>query len=276
MRSDFSGMLVIRDRAIVPRRKAPGKQRIVEMMLEKSVQKKQVRYAAPRRTGRCLSCGTTDMKPGRRYCSTECRQQITWVLSLAKGLLRTFNARYAAFSFTADYVVLDVLPVWTNGISRFIGRRTPGQKPAKDLKDLILESGEEWYGLLDRKHSKSLASLRLLKENHSPHLDPECIRPARKNRPRLSRLESECLRILKVEREVLSSGSCTSVIKTAYKRLAKRHHPDMGGDAETFKRLNEAHQQMLMWAENPQYTCRKALLDSWSYDGSTNRWAPPL
>lgn len=199
-----------------------------------------------------------------------------WVLSLSKGLLRTFNARYAAFSFTADYVVLDVLPVWTNGISRFIGHRTPGQKPAADLKSLILESGEEWYTLLNERNSKSVASLRLLHHNHKPHLNPESIKPAKKSRPRLSKLENDCLKLLKIERDVLSSKTCASTIKRAYKRLAKQHHPDMGGDEETFKRLNDAHQQMLMWAENPQYTCRKALLDSWSYDGSTNRWAPPL
>jgi len=246
------------------------------MMLEKVVQKKVTRYPAPRRTGQCLACGTTDIKPGRRYCTKECRQQITWVLSLSKGLLRTFNARYAAFSFTANYVALDILPVWTNGISRFVGPRTPGQKPAVDLKNLILESGREWYGLLDRRNSRSFASLRLLQENHSPHLDPERIKPAKKSRPRLSKQEKDCLKILKIGREVLSSRSCASEIKTAYKRLAKRHHPDMGGDEEAFKRLNDAHQQMLMWAENPQYTCRKALLGYWSYDGATNRWAPPL
>jgi predicted nucleic acid-binding Zn ribbon protein len=246
------------------------------MMLEKVSGKKSVRYAAPRRTGRCLSCGTTDMKRGRRYCSEECRDQMRWVLSLSKGLLRAFNARYAAFFFSADYVVLDVLPVWKTGISRFIAHRRPGRKPAADLKNLILESGEEWYGHLDRKNSKSVASLRLLQDNHNPHVDPRSIKPSHRSRPRLSKDENDCLKLLKIEREVLSSEGCESTIKKAYKRLAKRYHPDMGGDEEIFKRLNEAHQQMLLWVENPQYTCRKALQDSWSYDGATSRWTPPL
>ena len=30
-------------------------------------------------------------------------------------------------------------------------------------------------------------------------------------------------------------------IKQAYKRLAKEHHPDLGGDPEQFKRINEAY-----------------------------------
>jgi hypothetical protein len=65
-------------------------------------------------------------------------------------------------------------------------------------------------------------------------------------------------------------------IKAAYKKLAKIYHPDVGGDTEKFKRLNEAHQQMLLWAKNPQFISRKALVSCWSYDSSTNRWAPPL
>ncbi len=31
------------------------------------------------------------------------------------------------------------------------------------------------------------------------------------------------------------------VINRAYKKLAKSHHPDMGGDMETFKEINTAH-----------------------------------
>jgi hypothetical protein len=58
--------------------------------------------------------------------------------------------------------------------------------------------------------------------------------------------------------------------------LAKIYHPDVGGDAEKFKKLNEAHVQMVSWAEHPQFTAKKALLDCWSYDGLTNKWAPPL
>ena len=46
--------------------------------------------------------------------------------------------------------------------------------------------------------------------------------------------------------------------------------------AEGIKKLNDAHQQMLSWAQDPQFTSRKTLIDCWSYDGSTNRWSPPL
>ena len=235
-----------------------------------------VRHSTPTKTLRCLSCGTDKIKPGRRYCSKECRQQISWVLSLSKGLLKTFNARYAAFSFTNKHVTLDILPVWSKGISRFVCRRTPENKPAEDLKNLILQSGKEWHHLVNNNTSKSFASLYLLKKNHKKDIDPESVKPLRKARLRLSKIENKCLKILQLDRKDLSSDGHLSKIKSAYKRMAKLYHPDMGGDEERFKQLNEAHRQMLLWAENPQFTSRKALPDCWSYDGSTSRWSPPL
>ena len=216
------------------------------------------------------------MKSGRRYCSLECRDQMLWVLSLSKGLLISFNARYAAFSFDHNFVVLDVLPVWSQDISRFLCRRAGGKKPAEDLKNLILQSGNEWYRLVHNRTSKSYASLVLLKKNHKKDINPKSIRPDKKVKPRLSRFERECLKLLELQIEELFSESNVAKIRSAYKRLAKVYHPDLGGDAEKFKKLNAAHQQMLLWAENPHFTLRKALLDCWSYDGATNRWSPPL
>jgi hypothetical protein len=169
-----------------------------------------------------------------------------------------------------------VLPVWSKGISRFICRRIRENKPAEDLKNLILQSGEEWYNLVENRTSKSFASLFLLSKNQNEKIDPNRIKPLNKSRLRLSKAEKSSLKILQLEREDLSRDGNIDKIKSAYKRMAKRHHPDMGGDEERFKELNNAHKQMLLWAENPQYTSRKALQNCWSYDGVTNRWTPPL
>ena len=40
----------------------------------------------------------------------------------------------------------------------------------------------------------------------------------------------------------LSKNADTAEIRTAYKQLAKEHHPDKGGDPEKFKELSEAHE----------------------------------
>lgn len=188
----------------------------------------------------------------------------------------TFSARYAAFSFTREHVILDILPFWSKEISRFIYHRTPRNKPAADLKKLILKSGKEWHHLVNNKTSKSFASLYLLEKNHKKNIDPESVKPLMKAHLRLSKIEKNCLKILQLDRKDLASDGHISKIKSAYKKMAKLYHPDIGGDEERFKQLNEAHKQMILWAENPQYASRKALPDCWSYDGSTNRWSPPL
>ena len=225
---------------------------------------------------KCLACGTSNMKSGRRYCSKECCQQINWVLSLSKGLLNAVNARYAAFSFTDDSVILDVFPAWSKHVSRFVYRRSHGNKPAEDLKRLVLKFGEEWHEMVNNNRSKSYASLHLINRNHKRHLHPNTIKPKKDTRPRLSKQESRSLNLLKLQRSDLSSDGCEGKIKTAYKKMAKVYHPDVGGDEEKFKELNHAHEQMILWSENPQYTSRKALQNCWSYDGYTSRWAPPL
>jgi hypothetical protein len=234
------------------------------------------RCARTTKSAKCLSCGVDLIKPRRRYCSTKCRKQIDWVLSLSKGLLRAFNARYASFSFTDDYVILDVLPIWSKAISRFVYDRAPDNKPAEDLKNLILEAGKEWYQQLENNKSKSYASLFLLDKNHKKDIDLGSIKPNRKKSPRLSKQENDFLRVLRLNRKDLCTDGHIFKINSAYRRMAKIHHPDRGGDTEKFKQLNEAHKQMLLWAESPQYISRKALQDCWSYDASANRWSPPL
>ncbi len=238
--------------------------------------KQIVRTSRTTKSLKCVSCGSALKKPRRRYCSNECRQKINWVLSLSKGLLRAFSTRYAAFSFTDGHVILDVLPAWSNVISRFVCKRKTGNKPAEDLKKLILQSGKEWYEMVDNNKSKSYASLTLLDKSHNKDIDPSEIKPNRKTQPRLSSNESVSLKILSLKREELCCESHTVKINSAYRKMAKIHHPDKGGDEEKFKQLNEAHEQMLQWAENPLYISKKALHDCWSYDAYTNRWSPPL
>jgi hypothetical protein len=199
-----------------------------------------------------------------------------WVLSLSKGFLNVFNARYAAFSFNNTYVILDILASWSTDIARFTSKRSYGKKPAHDLKDLILNSGREWYQIIDNNNSRSYATLFLHNKNATKKIDPKSIKPSNKLNPRFSRDEKKSLGVLELEIKELIASEKKSKIKSAYKRLAKVHHPDMGGNEEDFKRLSEAHQQMLLWAENPQFTSRKALIDCWSFDADSNRWAPPL
>jgi curved DNA-binding protein CbpA len=40
-------------------------------------------------------------------------------------------------------------------------------------------------------------------------------------------------------------GSSKEAVKQAHRRLVKQHHPDMGGSAEAFRRVNDAYQLLI-------------------------------
>ena len=52
--------------------------------------------------------------------------------------------------------------------------------------------------------------------------------------------EAEALAVLDLE-----VGATQEQIKQAFRRLVKRHHPDVGGSASAFRRVNEAYQRLV-------------------------------
>jgi hypothetical protein len=61
------------------------------------------------------------------------------------------------------------------------------------------------------------------------------------------RTESEPFAARSIAYEILGleSGASVHEIKQAHRRLVKKHHPDLGGSAEIFRRINEAYQLLL-------------------------------
>jgi hypothetical protein len=198
-----------------------------------------------------------------------------WSLSLSKGLLQTLNARYAAFSFNDTCVALDILPAWSNSISRFVRERKSGHSPAHTLKELVLEAGRQWYQKRDRRLSRSFASQSLLEEKVETSINPESIKPSTDRLPRLSVDQKKGLKHLNMSVDSLIVGDCSTVIKRAYRGMAKRYHPDTGGDGEKFKELAKAHEIMQEWAKSPKFRSNHSLPGAWSYNGYMNRWSPP-
>jgi hypothetical protein len=58
------------------------------------------------------------------------------------------------------------------------------------------------------------------------------------DRPRDSR--EEALAVLGLER-----GASRDAVKAAHRRLVKRHHPDMGGEVEAFRRIDAAYRLLI-------------------------------
>jgi hypothetical protein len=247
------------------------------LLRDKKIHENQMPLLIPeRRTRRCLACGTEDIKPARRYCSKQCRQRLIWTLSLSKGLLITLNTRYAAFSFTENYVALDVMPTWSNRISRFVYERKSGYPPANALKELVLEAGNEWYKKRSRRISRSFSSQSILEEKAQHNINPDSIKPNKSRVPRLSAEQKKALRRLDINMDRLVFGDYVREIKKAYREMAKVYHPDMGGDGERFKEINMAHELMIRWTEDPKFQSNIALPGCWSYNGYQNIWSPPL
>lgn len=68
-----------------------------------------------------------------------------------------------------------------------------------------------------------------------------------RSRRRVTPIPEEVVKALRVLD--LSSDATFDEIHHRYRQLAKRYHPDMGGDPETFKQINAAYQCVVTWIE---------------------------
>lgn len=77
--------------------------------------------------------------------------------------------------------------------------------------------------------------------NHSSSGGPSR-EPSREPTPKPPPPDPRCeaLRLLGLE-----AGASRALIKLAYRQLAKNHHPDLGGDAEAFLRLDDAYRLLM-------------------------------
>lgn len=227
------------------------------------------RRPAPRR---CLSCGTTENMARRKYCSVDCRQRLRRVLNQRTGLLRALNTRYATFYFTDTVIVMDILLYGETEIFSFIFERDARNRPADDFGVMANRLGNAWWAEQKRTNRKYLASRHVLDQfqrNGTPtdHVRPRSTRvPSAKKQP---------LTHLKIGVQELCRDDCRERIKRAYRKQVRRHHPDCGGSADMFRKVHEAYQELLAWAETPTFIHRRGFPDKWFYDGNRNRWIQP-
>jgi hypothetical protein len=221
---------------------------------------------------RCLSCGITENMGRRKYCSVECRQKLRYNLNLRTGLLKALNTRYATFYFTDSIIILDVLPYGSAEMFSYLYPRTRGRKPVEDYCIMSNILGNAWWAERNRTNKRYVATRHLLEKAAVKDADSAPIRPLEVKEP--ARLASS-LTFLKLKKTELNSPGLQKKIKSAYRKQAMQHHPDLGGDAAAFRRLHEAYEQMIRWSENPIYVKRRGFPDKWFYAGETNRWVQP-
>lgn len=221
----------------------------------------------------CLSCGTSDNIGKRRYCSIKCRQHLRQKLNTRSGLLQALNTRYATFYFTNTLIILDVVPHGIREIFRYAALRTDGIKPAEDFGKMTNMLGDAWWAEEKRTTKNYLASRRVLE------MAERCAISEGLTRPRFIRvptIKPEKLILLDLAKADLSSRELGKIIKNAYRRQVKIHHPDMGGQASTFRKIHEAYKDLLRWADHPTFIRRRGFSDKWYYDGENKRWVQPM
>jgi hypothetical protein len=221
----------------------------------------------------CLSCGTTANMGRRRYCSVTCRQRLRYKLQVRTGLLRAINTRYATFHFDARVIVLDVLTAGTSTIFSFIFPRSTQRPPAEDFSRMADVLGNVWWAEKRRTNRHYLASRELLRRARQGNVRERDVKPLETSYPTVNH---KLLVHLQIGRADLQCADLEGLIKKAFRRQAKRHHPDLGGSAASFRKLRQAYEELMNWSDHPTFARRRGFPDKWFYDGETNRWVQPI
>lgn len=220
----------------------------------------------------CLACGTVENINGRRYCSVVCRQRLHRQLNARTGLLKALNTRFATFYFTRSLITLDLLPNDSEDLFSFILPRSQKNRPVEDFVRLTNRLGSLWWTERNRTNKRYIASRTVFEHAGKNHraLDKvkplEFVKPARIKKPLIH---------LRLTRPDLQRPRLEERIRQAFRRQAMRHHPDRGGEAEDFRRIHQAYQQLLGWARHPTFVKRRGFPDKWFYEGRYNRWVQP-
>jgi hypothetical protein len=170
-------------------------------------------------------------------------------------------------------IVMDILLYGASEIFSFFYPRTPGKKPADDFSAMANLLGDIWWSEKRRTNKRHLAAIKVLSLAEKNVNGVEAVKPSLVT---IYSVNKKYLKQLQLDKKDLLSPELMTKIKNAYRRLAKVHHPDVGGDADSFRKLQEAYEEMMVWSERPRFTRRRAFPDKWLYDGEKRRWLQPL
>jgi hypothetical protein len=222
---------------------------------------------------RCLACGAVLPPRNRRYCTMACPEYLLASLNRRTGLLQTLGTRYATFYFTDFAIMMDLLLYDCEHIFSYMLPRSPKRKPVEDFCELSNILGTLWWNERDRTKKRYVATRQVLE--HARKLDAPVgtVMPVSFSVPSI---RAGSLITLELQTEDLAPANLELRIKSAFRRQAKKHHPDLGGSPETFLKIQEAYETLSNWARRPTYVRRRGFPDKWLYQGAYNRWIKPI
>ncbi len=221
----------------------------------------------------CLSCGTFANMKNRRYCSVSCRQKLRQTLNRRTGLLKALNARYATFYFTDSMIIMDVLPYGSTELFSFLFPRQPKKKPCDDFSQMANILGDLWWSEKKRSNKSYIASQQVLRQATRDNGRLDSVKPIVLETPTV---KGASILHLKLGKSDLETRNYKEIIKKTYRKQAKKHHPDLGGDSAIFRKIHKAYEDLLDWAESPTFIKRSGFPDKWFYCGEQNRWVQPI
>ena len=192
---------------------------------------------------------------------------------MRSGLLQALNTRYATFYFSDTNIILDIVPHGIKEIFRYESKRKAGSNPAADFSIMTNNLGEAWWAESRRTNKNYLASQHVLKLATRHAISDGSQRP---RLIRIPTIKTESLNCLEINKADLQSHELSKIIKNAYRRHVKIHHPDLGGQAETFRKIHDAYKELLHWADNPVFVRRRGFPDKWYYNGENEKWVQPV
>lgn len=234
--------------------------------------KKNISGSKEQSKNTCLSCGTMENMGTRRYCSIDCRRKLRYKLNSRTGLLKALNTHYATFYFTENNIIMDVLPYGSREIFSYIYPRSLAGEPAEDFCKMSDWLGNAWWAEKKRTNKHYIASRHILKQANQNNHAIESMKPQECKIPATKGASVIHLNLSRLE---LDSRQLQKKIKSAYRNQAKRHHPDLGGNASSFRKIQEAYEKLILWAKNPAFIRRRGFPDKWFYEGHKNRWVQP-
>ena len=220
-----------------------------------------------------MACGETLPTRRHRYCTFECQQHLLASLNRRTGLLKALGTRYATFYFSDFAIMMDLLLYGTERIHSYMLPRSPGGKPVEDFRHLSNMIGNLWWDEKHRTSKRYLASEQVLHKACKSKAPLNSAMPALLTIPSV---KTNSLVRLKLDVEELTITNLESIIKSAFRRQAMRHHPDLGGSRETFLKIHDAYGKLSQWAKRPTFIQQRGFPDKWFFEGAKNCWKKPI
>jgi hypothetical protein len=202
-----------------------------------------------------------------------CQQHLLASLNRRTGLLQALSARYATFYFTDFVIMMDILLYNTEQIHSYMLPRSSGSKPVEDFRQLSNILGNLWWDEKHRTKKRYLASRQVLQQAYKDKTPRDAVLPYKHKVPSI---KASSLIRLELDIHDLTQADLELKIKSAYRRQALKHHPDLGGSRETFIKIQEAYEKLSQWAKRPTFIHQRGFPDKWFYEGARNRWIKPI